>query len=744
MKKNYNSLKMNFSNSLFFIGVFVLCLFFTNASYGQTLEMLPWLEDFEFADGTMSDDGPTSWTAERADDLPFQVENGQFVIYDDNDNDPVGTFTSGIIDISSAPSVAVSLDVIHSDGLEDDQDYVKLYAIVDGGDPMIIDSLAGPLHKGKEVPTGDTVIFMAQEISGSTLQLVIKSYVSFDTELYYMDNLSVTENFAWVEDFDLPDGTMVDDGETAWTSMRGDDLPFMVQGGQFMINDDSDNDPPGTLTTQVIDISSAGTVVVSLDVTRSDGIDDGQDYVKLWAIIDGGDPVLLDSIDGTLHNGASFGTGEVVTLEGRDITGSTIQVLFTSWLSANSEFYYMDNLSVKTQTTTYYNLATTAEGGSIELDPSGGSYEEGTEVMVTAVSDEGYTFDGWTGDLEGVTEATATLTMDSDKDITANFTKLPTFILTANVTNGNIVLSPSGGEYFEGTEVTVEAKPYVGYKFVEWNGDLTGTDNPTTIVMDADKEITAVIEEIPAFTLTLAAGSNGSVTWSPKKDTYSPGEAVILIATGDEGYRLAEWTGDLTGNENPTSIIMNADMNITAEFEMIPPSYTITVEADNGSVTLDPPGGTYEEGTEVMVTAAADDDYIFSEWSGDASGSDNPATITVDADMSIVAVFTSTVGINNLSVPENSNLGQIYPNPFSATAHITYQLKEASNVKLAVFNILGEQVATLVNDHRAAGYYTLEWNAKDSNGNQLEDGIYIFRMEIDAHSVLFKKAILSR
>ncbi|PIW64449.1 MAG: hypothetical protein COW12_06135, partial [Candidatus Omnitrophica bacterium CG12_big_fil_rev_8_21_14_0_65_45_16] len=65
-----------------------------------------------------------------------------------------------------------------------------------------------------------------------------------------------------------------------------------------------------------------------------------------------------------------------------------------------------------------YTLSITSENGSVELDPPGGTYDEGTEVSLRAIPDEGYQFDHWSGDLDG-NENPKTLLMDSHKSVTA-------------------------------------------------------------------------------------------------------------------------------------------------------------------------------------------------------------------------------------------------------------------------------------------------------------------------------------
>lgn len=67
--------------------------------------------------------------------------------------------------------------------------------------------------------------------------------------------------------------------------------------------------------------------------------------------------------------------------------------------------------------------------------------------------------------------------------------------------------------------------------------------------------------------------------------------------------------------------------------------YTLTATADNGTITLDPATGPYESGTSVTVTVAANAGYVFSKWSGDLSGTENPTVMVMDADKSITANF---------------------------------------------------------------------------------------------------------
>ncbi|MCB0293563.1 MAG: T9SS type A sorting domain-containing protein, partial [Calditrichaeota bacterium] len=66
-----------------------------------------------------------------------------------------------------------------------------------------------------------------------------------------------------------------------------------------------------------------------------------------------------------------------------------------------------------------------------------------------------------------------------------------------------------------------------------------------------------------------------------------------------------------------------------------------------------------------------------------------------------------------------------YPNPFNPETHIRYELQQSSSVVLKIYNILGQEVRTLVNTFQIAGAYTLVWDGKDDQDRQLSSGAYI-------------------
>jgi len=83
-------------------------------------------------------------------------------------------------------------------------------------------------------------------------------------------------------------------------------------------------------------------------------------------------------------------------------------------------------------------------------------------------------------------------------------------------------------------------------------------------------------------------------------------------------------------------------------------------------------------------------------------------------------------------LPSSFELQQNYPNPFNPTTKIEFSLPRNSIVHLTVYDILGKEVATLLDELRPAGHYTIEWNGQDTYGGKVSTGVYFYRLEATA------------
>jgi hypothetical protein len=151
----------------------------------------------------------------------------------------------------------------------------------------------------------------------------------------------------------------------------------------------------------------------------------------------------------------------------------------------------------------------------------------------------------------------------SDHTIAASFS-IDSYALTVNATHGTVVRNPDALTYDNGTVVALTATPATGYHFVNWTGDVTSTDNPVTVTMNANKAVTANFA-IDTYTLTVTA-VNGTATRVPDQTMYDYMSPVQLTAVPGTGYHFVEWTGALTGSTNPATIVMDANKAVTATF----------------------------------------------------------------------------------------------------------------------------------------------------------------------------------
>ncbi len=308
---------------------------------------------------------------------------------------------------------------------------------------------------------------------------------------------------------------------------------------------------------------------------------------------------------------------------------------------------------VKVYEELYTLNVTTDGGGTVEIDPDMEEYEPDTEVNLTAIADEHWEFVNWTGDYEG-TEEEINIMMDSDKTLTATFEENT---YTLNVTTegeGTVDIDPDMEEYEPNDEVNLTASPADGWEFVEWTGDVTGTDSTVTITMDSDKSVTAVFEEIPTYQLTVNTDGDGSVVVDPDQTEYEEGTEVTLTADPADGWNFVEWTGDATGTDSTVTITMDSDKSVTAVFEEEeepPAEYDLTISID-GEGSTDPAEGThtYTEGETVTVEATPAEGWQFVEWTGDETGTDATIDITMDSDKSITAVFEEEVVEYDLTI----------------------------------------------------------------------------------------------
>ncbi len=201
-----------------------------------------------------------------------------------------------------------------------------------------------------------------------------------------------------------------------------------------------------------------------------------------------------------------------------------------------------------------YSLTIFAIDGSVTKDPNKVSYKDGETVTLEAVPNTGYNFTNWSDALSGSTNP-ATLVMDEDKLVTANFYKTDPnkdYSLSTTAVDGSVTKSPDKANYNHGEMVILKAVPYSGYSFKNWSGDLSGSTNPAKLVMDADKSVTASFaSSLKASTVTPPGYyiHRGCVAFSDPEDVISKGPITLVrVCHSDYIYGLQLRYGSQDGS----------------------------------------------------------------------------------------------------------------------------------------------------------------------------------------------------
>jgi len=111
---------------------------------------------------------------------------------------------------------------------------------------------------------------------------------------------------------------------------------------------------------------------------------------------------------------------------------------------------------------------------------------------------------------------------------------------------------------------------------------------------------------------------------------------------------------------------------------------------------------------------------------------------------SIIISFRSDFGLvaeQDRMIANDFELQQNYPNPFNPSTKLNYQLPERSFVTLKVYDILGNEVATLVNEEKPAGSYEVDFTVRQNSILSLSSGIYFYQLKTDSY-INTKKMII--
>ena len=209
------------------------------------------------------------------------------------------------------------------------------------------------------------------------------------------------------------------------------------------------------------------------------------------------------------------------------------------------------------------------DSGQVAVYPDYLTYHYGDLVTITALPNPGWSFTNWTGDASG-TNSQIVVTMTDNLSITASFSK-DEYLLTvsSNPTEmGSVDITPSQPFYYYGDEVTLTATPaFPGWRFIGWSGDASGDTNPLPVTITGNTEITANFSDQYTLTTIVDPMDSGTVLRDINQETYTYGTQVVLTANPNHSWVFASWGGDARGLDNPLTITIQGNTNITALFD---------------------------------------------------------------------------------------------------------------------------------------------------------------------------------
>ncbi len=281
-------------------------------------------------------------------------------------------------------------------------------------------------------------------------------------------------------------------------------------------------------------------------------------------------------------------------------------------------------------------------------------FYSGSGTAVTAVPAAGYHFVNWSD--------ASTANPRTDTNVTQNLT-VKAYFATGGYTlaytagaNGSLTGTRPQTVSHGTSGSAVTAVPATGYRFVNWSDSSTANPRTDTNVT-ANKSVTANFA-INTYTLTYAAGANGSLTGTtPQTVNYNASGSPVTAAPAI-GYSFVNWSDGSTANPR-TDTNVTATKSVTATFAIN--TYTLTYAAgDNGSLTGTTPQTVNYNASGTAVTAIPATGYRFVNWSD--SSTTNPRIDTdVTANKSVTANFaagytlTAAAGANNPAPVDTTN-----------------------------------------------------------------------------------------
>ena len=467
---------------------------------------------------------------------------------------------------------------------------------------------------------------------------------------------------------------------------------------------------------------------------------------------------------------------EEIFLPAEDIV--VVRGNFNSWAGNNEECtdadgdsIYTGTFNVGTEATIYYKYVIHKADGTDMWEENIIDQENGNRYFVNPMQDYTLPVVYWDDDDEfsGVTKEGAIL-FNVDMEIWENAGFFDRNLDSLEIRGGfNGWASGDYLERFPGTMMYEKIMPvtdivgaeirykyYINYSDKEkWSNEDWGYEVPYTrgggnriIVYEGTMDQVAPIEymnDIPhggvipeGQTITL----NFSVDMTPAMSLptpFNPATDTVVLIPQDPHWAIGQgidpYIETLATFEDP-----DGDGIYTGSFEIHGPTiygmeYTYRYGADD--ITE---GGGFEFGRYRTRYIHQIADKVYPDtWTFPLDTFQLDPPLPVEEPPTVVAVDEL---INGMVIPNDYSLSQNYPNPFNPSTMIKFSVPKLSHVTLKVYNMLGQELATLVNTYKAPGKYVVSWDGKDHAGKAVAGGVYFYRIKAGDFSKTMKMLLL--
>jgi hypothetical protein len=251
--------------------------------------------------------------------------------------------------------------------------------------------------------------------------------------------------------------------------------------------------------------------------------------------------------------------------------------------------------------------------------------------------------------------------------------------------------------------------------------------------MEAGK-LSAVNASMEADNIIVPIELNNNVAMTAMDLPLKFSEGVTLVGVSFDGTRSENFDLKVAkiDNDNNTVVIGLIPM-VYGEKPVLEPGSGVIANLEF-SIT-DPTVEDIEIETTSMENPSHDLMFVYSD--------EERNLVDLQPEFANISVALSEVGGNSSSMlPVKYDLKQNAPNPFNPTTVLSYDLPKASHVSLEVYNVLGQNVKTLVDTYQEAGTNSVMWDGTDNGGTQVASGLYFYRLTADGFQATKKMMML--